>query len=129
MKGRYCPMEKKITKLDVVTMMLADETIVSNETYKKFLENEKELLEKKKTNRKATETQKANELIKLDILDILVKPMTVSQIMKELVQVNPEYETLSNQKVSALMKQLIEKDDLVFKFSEKRVTYFQKKTD
>ena len=122
-------MEKKITKLEVVTMMLADEVISSNETYKKFLENERELLEKKKTNRKATETQKSNELIKLDILDILVKPMTVSQIMKELVQVNPEYETLSNQKVSALMKQLIEKDDLVFKFSEKRVTYFQKKTD
>ena len=94
-------MEKKITKLDVVTMMLADEVIASNETYKKFLENEKELLEKKKTNRKATETQKANELIKLDILDILVKPMTVSQIMKELAQVNPDYETLSNQKVSS----------------------------
>ena len=118
---------EKITKLDVVTMMLADETIVSNETYKKFLENEIELLEKKKTNRKATETQKANEVIKVAIVDILVKPMTVSQIMKELAQVSDDYASLSNQKVSALMKQLIEKDGLVSKFSEKRVTYFQLK--
>ena len=118
---------EKITKLDVVTMMLADEVIVANETYKKFLENEKELLEKKKTNRKATETQKANEVIKVAIVDILVKPMTVSQIMKELANVSDDYASLSNQKISALMKQLIEKDGLVSKFSEKRVTYFQLK--
>ena len=127
MKGRYCPMEKKITKLDVVTMMLADEVIVANETYKKFLENERELLEKKKVNRKATETQKANEVIKVAIVDILVKPMTVSQIMKELANVSDDYASLSNQKVSALMKQLIEKDGLVSKFYKKRVTYFQLK--
>ena len=120
-------MEKKITKLDVVTMMLADEVIVANETYKKFLENEKELLEKKRDTRKMTETQKTNEAIKVAIVDILVKPMTVSQIMKELAQVSDDYASLSNQKISALMKQLIEKDGLVSKFSEKRVTYFQLK--
>lgn len=119
-------MEKKITKLDVIEMMLADEMISSNETYVGYLKNEKELLERKRDNRKATPTQVANEKIKTVILEVLTRPMTVSQVMKELSLVNPDYEVLSNQKVSALMKQLIEKDGLVQKSIDKRVTYFSR---
>ena len=119
-------MEKKITKLEIVTMMLADEMISSNEIYANYLTHEKELLENKKANRKATPTQKANEQIKVAILDILVGKMTVSQILKELAQVSDDYATLSNQKVSALMKQLVEKDNSVIKTVDKRVTYFSK---
>ena len=42
-------MENKMTKLQVVTMMLANAEISANEVFKAYLENEKALLEKNVT--------------------------------------------------------------------------------
>ena len=115
-------MENKMTKLQIVTMMLANAEISSNEVFKAYLENEKALLEKKASNRKATKTQTENVGIKATILTVLEdfnKPMTITDIQSA----NEDLKALSNQKISALVKQL--KDNgLVVKSVEKGKSLF-----
>ena len=118
--------EKKITKRMVVEMMLADEHIVGNEQFKAYLENELELLKKKAENKKATKTQEQNVEIKADILAVMVNmaPSTATEIMNAVKSVDTvKYATLTNQRVSALLKQLIE-DDKVVKTIDKKVSKF-----
>lgn len=118
--------EKKITKKMVVEMMLADEKIVANEVFKAYLENELELLKKKSENKKATKNQEANVEIKADILEVMVHmaPSTATEIMNAVKSVDTEkYATLTNQRVSALLKQLIE-DNKVVKSVDKKVSKF-----
>lgn len=96
-------MEKKITKLEVVEMMLANEVIAQNEVFVAYLENEKALLEKKRDNKKATKTQTENENVKTLIVEALAQGSgTITDIQSR----NTELKALSNQKISALVKQL-----------------------
>ncbi len=118
--------EKKITKKMVVEMMLADEKIVANEVFKAYLENELELLKKKSENKKATKNQEANVAIKADILEVMVNmaPSTATEIMNAVKSIDTEkYATLTNQRVSALLRQLIE-DNKVVKSVDKKVSKF-----
>ena len=118
--------EKKITKKMVVEMMLADEKIVANEVFKAYLENELELLKKKSENKKATKNQEANVAIKTDILEVMANmaPSTATEIMNAVKSINTEkYATLTNQRVSALLRQLIE-DNKVVKSVDKKVSKF-----
>lgn len=118
--------EKKITKKMVVEMMLADKTIVANEVFKAYLENELALLKKKSENKKATKNQEANVAIKADILEVMahMKPSTATEIMNAVKSVDTEkYATLTNQRVSALLRQLIE-DNKVVKTVDKKVSKF-----
>jgi hypothetical protein len=118
--------EKKITKRMVVEMMLANEVIAQNEMFKAYLENELELLKKKAENKKATKTQEQNVEIKADILAVMVNmaPSTATEIMNAVKSVDTEkYATLTNQRVSALLKQLIE-DEKVVKTIDKKVSKF-----
>lgn len=118
--------EKKITKKMVVEMMLADEKIVANEVFKAYLENELELLKKKSENKKATKNQEANVAIKTDILEVMANmaPSTATEIMNAVKSIDTEkYATLTNQRVSALLRQLIE-DNKVVKSVDKKVSKF-----
>lgn len=118
--------EKKITKRMVVEMMLADEHIVGNEQFKAYLENELELLKKKSENKKATKNQEQNMEIKADILAVMVNmaPSTATEIMNAVKFTDTvQYATLTNQRVSALLKQLIE-DNKVVKTIDKKVSKF-----
>lgn len=118
--------EKKITKKEIVTMMLANEVIAQNEMFKAYLENELELLKKKSENKKATKNQEQNVEIKADILAVMVNmaPSTATEIMNAVKSVDTvKYATLTNQRVSALLKQLIE-DEKVVKTIDKKVSKF-----
>lgn len=118
--------EKKITKKMVVEMMLVDEHIVANEMFKAYLENELELLKKKAENKKATKNQEANVEIKADILEVMahMAPSTATEIMNAVKSVDTvKYATLTNQRVSALLRQLIE-DNKVVKSVDKKVSKF-----
>lgn len=118
--------EKKITKKMVAEMMLADAHIVANEQFKAYLENELELLKKKAENKKATKNQEANVEIKTDILEVMahMAPSTATEIMNAVKSVDTEkYATLTNQRVSALLRQLIE-DNKVVKSVDKKVSKF-----
>ena len=82
----------------------------TDEAERKFIEHEMELLAKKnapKGEKKLTPTQEANEGIKSAIYDYLKekgKPMTITQMIKEI----PECAGLTNQKVSALVRQMVD---------------------
>jgi response regulator RpfG family c-di-GMP phosphodiesterase len=119
-------MEKKITKREVVEMMLADEVISSNEVYTKYLKNELELLVKKSENKKATKNQLENESLMTVIVDVMsgMAPATATEVLNAVKRVDADkYATLTNQRVSALLKKLVE-NDTVEKSIDKRVSRF-----
>lgn len=110
-------MANKITKREVINAMLANEVIAGNETYVAYLKNELALLDKKAANKKATATQKENVGIKQVILEVLsTKSGTVTDLMKA----NAELGALSNQKISALMRQLVESGEVVKTVDKKK---------
>jgi len=115
-------MANKITKRDIINAMLEEEVVLSNEVYKNYLTHELELLDKKSANKKATKTQEENEVLKGRILEVLTeKGATVSDIQSK----DEVLSTLSNQRVSALLRQLVLNGEVV-KSVDKKKSYFAK---
>ena len=109
----------------VKALEIAIKAVEDNKEVTEKLEALKESISKKNSaERKPTATQKANEEYKKAILSFMEigKKYTISELMKEVV----ELADLSNQRVSALVRQL--KDSgLVERTEEKRKAYFSKK--
>lgn len=114
-------MANKITKREVIGMMMKEEVVKANPTYVAYLENELALLDKKAQNKKATKTQEQNVGIKTTILEVLatIGSGTVTDIQNG----NEELSALSNQKVSALVRQLVESGEVV-KTTDKKKSIF-----
>ena len=114
-------MANKITKREVIGMMMNEEVVKANPTYVAYLENELALLNKKAQNKKATKTQEQNVGIKATILKVLatIGSGTVTDIQNG----NEELSALSNQKVSALVRQLVESGKVV-KTTDKKKSIF-----
>jgi predicted transcriptional regulator len=116
--------EKKFTKREKFEMLAKIEAVASNPLLVEFIEHELELLAKKNSaDRKPTAAQIANEGIKAVILETLVKNgkmMSVSEMQKA----NAELGEMSNQRISALVRQLIN-DGKVERLEEKRKAYFK----
>ena len=111
---------KKMTKRDYFTAILNNYPLTDAE--KAFIEHELELLAKKNSGeKKPTAQQTANESIKTAIANGMTanRLYTVTEIQKEI----PECADLSNQRVSALLRQM--KDDgVVVRTEDKRKAYF-----
>ena len=85
-----------------------------------FIDHELELLAKKSANKKPTKTQEENEGIKAEILNVLTdEGVTVSDLQSK----SDVLGNLSNQRVSALLRQLIA-DGKVAKNVDKKKSYF-----
>ena len=112
----------KMTKAQKFAILAELPDVKSNPMLSEFIAHEVELLNKKNSaEKKPTAQQTANEGIKTAILDGMTagRLYTVTEIQKEI----PECAELSNQKVSALIRQL--KDaGLVVKTEDKRKSYF-----
>ena len=113
-----------MTKREKFEMLMAIDEVNSNPILSEFIAHELELLAKKNTSeKKPTAVQVANEGLKQTIMDVLMENgglMTVTDIQKSC----EELSELSNQKVSALIRQL--KDDgKVEKIEDKRKSYFK----
>lgn len=101
---------------ELKTIVSGDENLVA------FINHELELLDKKNSaERKPTAKQMENEHIKDYILAHLVKPMTISEMLKDFLADYPV--ELSNQRVSAIVKQMVE-DNSIVRTVEKRKAYF-----
>ena len=120
-------MANKITKKEVIGMMMNEEVIKANPTYVAYLENELALLNKKAQNKKATKTQEQNVGIKATILKVLatIGSGTVTDIQNG----NEELSTLSNQKVSALVRQLVESGEVVKTIDKKKSIFSLAKSE
>ena len=117
--------ENKITKRVVLNHIIdtyADDMLVVN-----YARHELELLDKKSENRTPSKNQIANEGIKSTIVDTLVelaKPSTIADIQGA----NAELGALSNQKVSALLTQLVNANAIV-RTVDKKKAYFSVVTE
>lgn len=110
---------KKMTKRDYFTAILEKYPLTAEE--KAFVEHELELLAKKNaSDKKPTAQQTANEAIKSAILEGMTSGRfyTVTEIQKEI----PECNELSNQRVSALLRQMVGNE--IVRTEDKRKAYF-----
>ena len=114
-------MANKITKRDAIEMMMKEEVVKANPIYVAYLDNELALLDKKASNKKSTKTQEENVGIKAIVLKTLA---TIgSGTITDIQNANSELGELSNQKVSALVRQLTNSGE-VTKTTDKKKSIF-----
>lgn len=112
---------KKMTKVEMFNAIKAVEGVSANADFVAFIDHEIELLNKKATNKKATKTQVENEGIKATILAVLTdEGATVTEIQAK----DESLANLSNQRVSALLRQLIA-DEKAVKVVEGKKSLFK----
>lgn len=101
--------KQKKTQKEMYNELLALPNLT--EEQKEFLQGRIAQLEKKTSNKKETEKQKENTALALAILQYMEKDKkyTVTDLMKEVPELQ-EIETLSNQRVTSLMKTLKDKN-------------------
>ena len=113
---------KKMTKREMFEQIKANYNLNADEIA--FIDHELELLTKKNSaEKKPTAVQVVNEGIKAEILEGMEvgKKYTITDLMKSV----PACAELSNQRVSALVRQLVT-DGSVERTEEKRKAYFSK---
>ena len=110
----------KVTKAEMFAMIKEVEGVKENQAMVDFIDHELELLAKKSANKKPTKTQEENEGIKAEILGVLTNEgMTVTEIQSK----SETLGGLSNQRVSALLRQLVDAEKVV-KVVDKKKSYF-----
>lgn len=121
-------MEKRLTKKDYFEMIkgvCADRTDIVD-----FCNHEIELLSRKNSKSGATKTQKENEIVANMLVEELAKigkPITITDLMNTSETVKnytlENGNNLTNQKISAIFKQLVESQKIV-KVVDKKKSYF-----
>ena len=113
-------MAKKLTKIEMFSLIA---THLTNKDEIDFINHEIELLENKKSSvRKPTANQVENDSFMTHIVEVLRNtetPMTIADIQAA----NEGLASLSNQRISALLKKLTDNGTVV-KTYEKRKAYF-----
>lgn len=115
-------MEKRLTKKDYFGMIR--EVVADNEELVAFVDHELELLNKKSSARTQTKTQQANEDLKTQIIEELTRigeKVTISDLQAQSEILSKD--NYSNQKISALLKQLVNSGE-VAKEVDKKKSYF-----
>ena len=112
-------MSKKMTKVEMFKSLLANYTLTDNEI--EFINHEIELLEKKNGSRKPTKVQVENEFYKTEILKALEngKSYGITEMLKNI----PALAELTNQKVSAIVRQM-KNDGLIVRTEIKGKAWF-----
>jgi predicted transcriptional regulator len=114
--------QKKMTKAQMFKQIMDNYPLTDAE--KEFVQHELELLAKKNSaEKKPTAQQMANDGIKSAIVEGMEcgKAYTITDIIKSV----PACADLTNQRVSALMRQLVE-NGAVIRTEDKRKAYFTK---
>lgn len=114
----------KLTKAQKFAMLKEIPAVKENATLVEFIDHELELLAKKNSaDKKPTAQQTANDGIKAEILEGMAegKLYTITDLIKEI----PACADLTNQRVSALVRQLMANGS-VERVEEKRKAYFRK---
>ena len=115
-------MEKKITKVDRFNQLMALDEVKANVDLVAFCEHEIELLQKKSASKKPSKKNEENEVLKTKIVEVLgtfENGATVSEILGA----SEDFNGMSNQKISALVRQLV-LDGTVVKTTDKKKSIF-----
>lgn len=118
---------KKMTKKETINLLIdvlmGNQEVEDMQIFVDFLTHERELLEKKSSNSGQTKTQKENETIKEKIVETL-KGLDKYATITEIQEANAELSEYSNQKISALLKQLVD-SQVIDKMIDKKKAYFK----
>ena len=118
---------KKMTKKETINLLIdvlmGNKEVEDTQIFVDFLIHERELLEKKSSNSGQTKTQKENETIKEKIVETL-RDLGKYATITEIQNANVELGTYSNQKISALLKQLVDNKEIE-KVIDKKKAYFK----
>ena len=115
-------MTNKITKVEMFTKIMNLDSVKADAEMVAFIQHEIDLLNKKATNKKATKNQEANLDLMTTIEAVLAmadKPVTIT----ELQTLDSTLANFSNQKISALIRKMIQADK-VAKIVDKRKSTF-----
>lgn len=120
---------EKATKKDMYNILLTLDAVKEVPELVKFVKNEINLLDSKKVKaqEKRAKNSVDNAILQDEIVEVLLtktKPVRITEIQKG----NARLEKLSNQKMSSLLKGLVEAGS-VEKTIEKKLTYFSIKKD
>lgn len=115
-------MEKKITKAQMFAMIKAVPEVAENADMVAFIDHELDLLAKKSVSKKPTKMQEENEVLKSKIMDVLAT-FENGATASEVLGADTVFTGMSNQKISALLKQLVECGDVV-KSTDKKKSIF-----
>lgn len=114
---------KKLTKKDyfgVIRGIIEASDVENKEEVLKFIDHETDLLSKRV--KAETATQKENKVLVEELYDAL-KEIATAVTITELQAANEKFGGMSNQKVSALMKKLVDANRVV-KTQDKKRSYF-----
>lgn len=121
--------EKKITKKDnfmeIRALIVKAEMLENNkkEQYLAFIDHELELLDKKASSKSSSKNTKEQEELMDKIVNALQEigePVTISDLQKQ----NKEMSEYSNQKLSAMLKKLVDNEKTVIKTIDKKKSFF-----
>ena len=120
---------RRTTKREYYNILLGIEAVNSNSDLVAFIENEISLLDKKSnssSDKKPTARQSENAGLKEAILAYLRQndPATITELMKNVPEL-ASIENLTNQRTSAIVRQMVEIDKTVERLVEKRTAYFK----
>ena len=118
---------KKMTKVQTINLLIdvlnGVQEVEDMQIFVDFLVHERELLEKKSSNSGQTKTQKENEVIKEKIMATL-RDLDKYATITDIQEANAELGAYSNQKISALLKQLVDNKE-ISKMIDKKKAYFK----
>lgn len=110
----------KATKKEMWTIVLG--LVADNEDLSNFVNKEIETLSKKKESKKVAEKKAANDILQCVIVKFFEQDNT-PRTVTELIRLIPALNDLTNQKVSAQIKQLVDLE-ILNKHIDKRVSKF-----
>ena len=124
----------KMTKKDyfaLISAIVENSDTANKADIQAFIAHEVELLNKKNSSKsgKPTKTQAENEVIKTIILEVMAeigRPATLTEIQQAdtRLQTREKGEILTSQKLSAIVKLMIDKDGTVVRTVEKKKALF-----
>lgn len=118
---------KKFTNKEVLAMVLEVLGSVEHEEKEVMVETVSHMIEqltKKAENKKLTKAQQLNEALKVQLLDVLATEengLTISEL-----QFKDDFSEYSNQKLSALLNQLVKSGELEKEVGKDKKTIFKK---
>ena len=118
---------KKMTKKETINLLIdvlmGNKEVEDMQIFIDFLIHERELLERKSSNSGQTKLQKENEILKEKIVKTL-KELNKFSTITEIQEANKELTDLKNQKMTALLTQLVNAN-IVERVVDKKKAYFK----
>ena len=114
-------MEKKMTKKEMFAMIMEVEGVKENEKMVNFLKHEVELLDNRNSKSGKVAEMEATENLIYNALKAIGKPVTATELLANSEEVKENI--ITNQKLSAYLKKLIESGRVVRTMDKKKALF------